>query len=498
MKLNEKLFANLRNATRSLMGQGPIAATAAIQRVLKGEASPAHGPATRATPQTGTQSGSQSADSARTTHAPQATPAPNTMRDINPPPASARARTEAKPTLQAEAAPQAEATQQAKPAPQADGVWEAKAAHAPQAAPQPEVKPAAPISTNPADILNTLMPELMANLERMKGEAGHAAFKMPNFDMPSFDTSKFADLGKFDLGSFDMPSFDLPGGAARGPAEIWPGKFVDGSFTNPAGTRSYKLYIPSTYTGQPVPLVVMLHGCTQDPVDFATGTKMNALAEEMQCLVVYPAQSQQANPQRCWNWFSAVDQQRDQGEPSIIAGITRAVMDSHVVDASQVYVAGLSAGGAMATIMGTLYPELYAAVGVHSGLPFASAHDLPSAMAAMRGNFGRQQPDGKSIPIIVFHGDKDTTVHPANGDELIARGKHKSASAIVIEPGQVPDGHAYTRTVHQHADGTPQAEQWLIHGAGHAWSGGNARGSYTDGKGPDASREMMRFFRTKR
>jgi poly(hydroxyalkanoate) depolymerase family esterase len=225
---------------------------------------------------------------------------------------------------------------------------------------------------------------------------------------------------------------------------------------------------------------------------------MNHLAEEMHCLVVYPAQSQQANAQRCWNWFSAVDQTRDQGEPSIIAGITRQIMDSHEVDDSQVYVAGLSAGGAMATIMGTLYPELYAAVGVHSGLPFASAQDLPSALAAMKGNFRRGPEPGRAIPIIVFHGDKDTTVHPANGDELIARGAHHSVKEIVVEPGRVPDGHAYTRTVHQRADGTPHAEQWLIHGAGHAWSGGSSRGSYTDGKGPDASREMMRFFRTKR
>jgi poly(3-hydroxybutyrate) depolymerase len=148
--------------------------------------------------------------------------------------------------------------------------------------------------------------------------------------------------------------------------------------------------------------------------------------------------------------------------------------------------------------MGTLYPDLYAAVGVHSGLPFASAHDLPSALAAMKGKFGKSHAPGEAIPIIVFHGDKDTTVHPANGDELIARGAHHAAKEIVIEPGRVPDGHAYTRTVHQRADGTPQAEQWLIHGAGHAWSGGSSRGSYTDGKGPDASREMMRFFRTKR
>lgn len=277
-----------------------------------------------------------------------------------------------------------------------------------------------------------------------------------------------------------------------------PGKFVDGSYTNAAGTRSYKLYIPSSYKDEPMPLVVMLHGCTQHPDDFAAGTRMNELAEEMHCLVAYPAQSQQANAQRCWNWFSALDQKRGQGEPSIIEGITRKVMADYAVDDSQVYVAGLSAGGAMATIMGTLYPELYAAVGVHSGLPFASAHDLPSALSAMRGDFGKPLPPGRAVPIIVFHGDKDTTVHPANGDELIKQGARNVAEKAVTEPGSVPNGHRYTRTVHHRADGTPHAEQWLIHGAGHAWSGGAASGSYTDGRGPDASREMMRFFQTRR
>ena len=324
-----------------------------------------------------------------------------------------------------------------------------------------------------AEVLRNLVPELMANLDR-------------------------AGVGS--LHGFKMPSFELPGGMAgvsTPPPEL-PGKFVDGSFTNAAGTRSYKLYIPSSYQGQPMPLVVMLHGCTQDPDDFARGTQMNLLAEELHSLVVYPAQSQQANPSRCWNWFSAVDQTRGQGEPSIIAGITEVIVHNYAVEADQVYVAGLSAGGAMATIMGTLYPELYAAVGVHSGLPFGSAHDLPSALAAMKGKLNAPTPTGKGIPIIVFHGDKDTTVHPANGDAVITRDAQRGPKDIVVEPGRVPDGHAYTRTVHQRADGTPQAEQWLIHGAGHAWSGGSAHGSYTDGKGPDASREMMRFFQTKR
>lgn len=356
----------------------------------------------------------------------------------------------------------------------------AKSAAPPPPPPPPQAQPSSTPMADAAELMSRIVPEMMANLDRAAGEGGMASFKMPNFEMPSFDLA----------GAM---------GGGRGPGEALPGKFIDGSHTNAAGTRTYKLYVPSTYTGeQQVPLVVMLHGCTQDPVDFASGTQMNQLAEEMHCLVVYPAQSQSANAQRCWNWFSAVDQTRDQGEPSIIAGITRDVMASHNVDDAQVYVAGLSAGGAMATIMGTLYPDLYAAVGVHSGLPFASAHDLPSALAAMKGKFGQPRDQGKSIPIIVFHGDRDTTVHPANGDELIARGKHHAAKDIVVEPGRVPDGHAYTRTVHQHPDGTPHAEQWLIHGAGHAWSGGSARGSYTDGKGPDASREMMRFFRTKR
>ena len=385
-----------------------------------------------------------SADAA--TAAPQPAAQGPIMRDINPPP-------------------------QPQPA--------AKSAAPPPPPPQQEQQaPAAPPITDVAELMSRLVPEMMANLDRSSG-AGRTSFKMPNFEMPAFDLNAM--------------------GGARAPAEALPGKFIDGSHTNAAGTRSYKLYVPSSYTGeQQVPLVVMLHGCTQDPVDFANGTQMNQLAEEMGCLVVYPTQSQQANAQRCWNWFSAVDQTRDQGEPSIIAGITRDVMASHNVDDSEVYVAGLSAGGAMATIMGTLYPDLYAAVGVHSGLPFASAHDLPSALAAMKGKFGRPREQGKSIPIIVFHGDRDTTVHPVNGDELIARGKPHAAKEIVIEPGRVPDGHAYTRTVHQHPDGTPHAEQWLIHGAGHAWSGGSASGSYTDGKGPDASREMMRFFQTKR
>jgi poly(hydroxyalkanoate) depolymerase family esterase len=243
----------------------------------------------------------------------------------------------------------------------------------------------------------------------------------------------------------------------------------------------------------------MLHGCTQDPDDFAAGTEMNAQAELSPCLVLYPAQSQTANSSRCWNWFNAIDQQREQGEPSIIADMTRAVIAKYNIDPQRVYVAGLSAGGAMAAIMGNSYPDLYAAVGIHSGLPAGAATDLGSALQAMRaGMKERRSATGSgTMPIIVFHGDSDKTVHPRNGEQLIAQ--HVGADSVArIENGNVPGGHHYTRTLHHNRHGDPVAEQWLIHGAGHAWSGGSSKGTYTDDRGPQATREMMRFFATRK
>lgn len=314
----------------------------------------------------------------------------------------------------------------------------------------------------------------------------------------------FADMlaGLGRLGQPGANPFHVLFAGAHAHVHALPGHVVDAAYGNDAGTRHYKLYVPGTYRGDAAPLLVMLHGCAQDPEDFALGTGMNALAEACGCLVAYPAQSQQANASRCWNWFNAVDQRHGQGEPSIIAGITTEIMARYAIDPARVYVAGLSAGGAMAAIMGTLYPDLYAAVGVHSGLPFAAAHDLSSAMAAMQGDFrrhhGSMRASGRALPIIVFHGDRDTTVHPANGDELIHGRRRHPGEAIDIEPGQVPGGHAYTRTLHRQRDGSIHAEHWVVHGSGHAWSGGDARGSYTDGKGPSASEAMMRFFRTAR
>ena len=282
----------------------------------------------------------------------------------------------------------------------------------------------------------------------------------------------------------------------RAPAPLPEGaRFEERTFANEAGSRAYKLYIPSGYTGQPVPLVVMLHGCTQSPDDFAAGTRMNELAEEQTFLVAYPAQTQSANVSKCWNWFNAADQQRDRGEPSLIAGITRQVMRDVSVASGRVYVAGLSAGGAAAAILGSVYPDLYAAVGVHSGLACGAARDMPSAFAAMRQGAAPHHNSAEHlVPTIVFHGDRDTTVSPINGNQVIAQSKAGADLRSTVSRGRAPGGISYTRTVAFEDSGHPMLEHWVLHGAGHAWSGGSPTGSYTEPKGPDASREMMRFF----
>jgi poly(hydroxyalkanoate) depolymerase family esterase len=244
----------------------------------------------------------------------------------------------------------------------------------------------------------------------------------------------------------------------------------------------------------------MLHGCTQSPDDFAAGTRMNAAAEEHTCLVVYPGQTVSANMQRCWNWFSEGEQHRDRGEPALIAGITREVMRNYAVDPRQVYVTGLSAGGATAAIMGDAYPDLYAAIGVHSGLACGAASDMPSAFAAMRGGAHRAASAARSgaqrhiIPVIVFHGDRDTTVNPRNAEAVVSQSAGGAPLKRHSEDGQIPGGHAFSRTLHTTADGQTVIEQWAVYGAGHAWFGGSPAGSYTDPRGPDATREMLRFF----
>jgi poly(hydroxyalkanoate) depolymerase family esterase len=279
------------------------------------------------------------------------------------------------------------------------------------------------------------------------------------------------------------------------------GQFLSRTYGNAAGTLAYKLYIPSGHEGQALPLLVMLHGCKQSPDDFAAGTRMNRIAEEHRCLVAYPEQSAAANISKCWNWFRPADQQRGQGEPALIAGITRQVMDDYRADPSRVYIAGLSAGAAAAAIMGATYPDLYAAIGVHSGLACGAASDLPSAFAAMREGERALRPrlpagdgEGRIVPTIVFHGDRDATVHPENGDRVIAQWTTATKLHPTVERGEAAGGHSYTRTLHADADGQVLLEHWDIHGAGHAWSGGSPAGTFTDARGPDASREMIRFF----
>ncbi len=351
--------------------------------------------------------------------------------------------------------------------------------------------------------------EATAAIQRMLGgldispDLGIPGRAIPDLGIPGLG---IPDLGIPDLGS--QGGLNIPG-----VPRFHPGPTIDAftqaekpderterframTFSNQTGSRPYKLYIPSGCHGQPVPLIVMLHGCTQSPDDFAAGTRMNLPAEAHTCMVAYPGQTSAANMQKCWNWFNANDQRRDSGEPSLIAGITRQVMLDHAIDPARVYVAGLSAGGAAAAVMGNAYPDLYAAVGVHSGLACGAARDMQSAFAVMQrgGNGHARTGSERFVPTIVFHGDRDTTVHSRNGDAVVAQAMQGASLQTREESGRVPGGHAYTRTQHATAGGKVMVEKWSVQGAGHAWFGGSPAGSYTDPRGPDATAEMMRFF----
>jgi poly(hydroxyalkanoate) depolymerase family esterase len=263
------------------------------------------------------------------------------------------------------------------------------------------------------------------------------------------------------------------------------------------GTLQYRLFVPSG-TPAGAPLLVMLHGCTQSPDDFARGTRMNSIARERGCVVAYPAQAHKKNSSRCWNWFRDGDQQRGRGEPALIASLALHLVEEHRLDARRVYAAGLSAGGAMAAILGATYPDVFAAVGIHSGLPFGAARDLPSALAAMKGG-AAPAPLVQGVPAIVFHGDRDATVDPCNGEAVVAQftettGAVRDGLQRTVERGSIPGGRGYTRISYRTADGKVMAEHWEVHGAGHAWFGGDPSGSYTDPSGPDASEHMLRFF----
>ncbi|MEB8386921.1 PHB depolymerase family esterase [Rhodobacteraceae bacterium KMM 6894] len=274
------------------------------------------------------------------------------------------------------------------------------------------------------------------------------------------------------------------------------GSFTTKTYENAFGTVSCKLYTPGVAQSgsDRLPLIVMLHGCGQSPDDFARGTGMNAVAKEHGCMVLYPAQARKSQLNRCWNWFKRENQVRGAGEPALIADLTRQIIADHPVDPAKVYVAGLSAGASAALVLATAYPDIFAAVGVHSGLTVGAAHDASSAATAMQsGNPGRRT--GVKMPTIIFHGDADKVVSPRNGRFVAIRALEGFDSLDRTErTGRVAGGRSYERTVHRIGRGRPWVETWVINGAGHGWSGGNAKERFTDSGGPDASRAMMRFF----
>ncbi len=264
----------------------------------------------------------------------------------------------------------------------------------------------------------------------------------------------------------------------------------------PFGRLDYKLYLPARakIAAGPLPLLVMLHGCGQTPDDFATGTGMNALAEELGIIVAYPAQNRQAQRNRCWNWYRRGDQSRMAGEPALLAALTREILRDTPADPARVYVAGLSAGASMALVIGAAYPDIFAAVGAHSGLPVAAAHDASTAMLAMKHGAPGIRSVG-AIPTINFHGMADTVVHVRNGRYVAARAADAYPDLISTErKGRAADGRTFVRQTLRRGKGKSFTEFWTIADAGHAWSGGSAAGRFTDPAGPDASREMLRFM----
>lgn len=329
---------------------------------------------------------------------------------------------------------------------------------------------------------------------------------LPRTRKPLGETLRLLIAGRRKIGTLgSLPGVTAQGGLTASPAPTMPegAQFLTRSFSCAAGTRSYKLYIPSSATDQPHGLVVMLHGCKQDPNDFASGTNMNAVAEAHGFMVAYPAQSGSDNAMSCWNWFNPKDQIRDAGEPSIIAGITREIASQYQLDRQKLFVAGLSAGGAMAAVMAETYPDLYAGVGIHSGLAYQSANDVVTAFAAMRGEarpHSQITPSARTVTehrvrTIIFQGSADQTVSPANARIIVDAARRRLPdSAVDTERGISSGGRTHTRTKVIGPNGESLVEYWLIDGAGHAWSGGRPEGSYTDPTGPDASTEMMRFF----
>ncbi|MGE8619385.1 MAG: PHB depolymerase family esterase [Achromobacter spanius] len=352
---------------------------------------------------------------------------------------------------------------------------------------QPTAASAAP-RYDEADVIDVEAREVPASSPNATGSSHTAASSSPNPASPTAAPSPARDDG---AAPTSKPTHRAPGDSSATKGDF----FTAGSFRNTAGQRAYKLYVPPGVDGQARPLVVMLHGCTQDADDFAAGTAMNEAAREQGFYVLYPVQPRETNPQKCWNWFKHNHQQAGKGEPSILADMTRHVIAEYGIDTRRVYVAGLSAGGAMAAILADTYPQLYAAAGVHSGLATGAAKDLPSALSAMKGIGVRPGAASSTrVPTIVFHGDRDATVHPSNAGAVVAASAGTDARVQSQRVSGANQGRDSTKRVYTNAQGKVVAEYWEVHGAGHAWAGGSPKGSYTDLSGPDATQEMLRFF----
>lgn len=269
-------------------------------------------------------------------------------------------------------------------------------------------------------------------------------------------------------------------------------------YTGPEGTMAYWLYRPAG-TARHCPLLIMLHGCMQTPRDFAVGTGMNACAEQKGCIIAYPSQQPSSNLHRCWNWFRPGDQHRGNGEPALTAAVTRAIMAEQSVDPERVYVAGFSAGGAAALIMSAAYPDLYAAVGVHSGLARGSATSSWSALNAMRGNTQNQSQAQPSpfVPVFIIHGDGDRTIAASNSTQIAAMASASYGPTRLVTRTRTkgfPGGLSYSSKTYFERGCDPVIEHWTVYGGAHGWSGGNRRGSFTQPSGPDASQAMLAFL----
>lgn len=300
------------------------------------------------------------------------------------------------------------------------------------------------------------------------------------------------------------------------------GSWQQFTYNGSAGSRPYFVYTPANYqVGTAVPLIVMLHGCTQTPADFATGTQMDALADQKQFIVIYPQQTSTYNSEECWNWFQTADQSRGSGEPAIIAGVVQTVEQNTsqwTIDTSHVYVAGMSAGAAMAVVMGATYPDIFAAIGVHSGLEYQAGTDQTSGTQALSQGGPNPTQQGQAaynamgsyarvVPTIDFQGTSDYTVYPINGDQVIQQwmqtdhlASNNTYNASFNSPssttnGQVPNGgRSYTTETWNDNSGNEVEEYWKVNGMGHAWSGGSSSGSFTDPQGPSATQAMYNFF----